>query len=77
MGKVLQGFEELEAALQVLCHLVYTPGFSCEISSPTLTSLVQAPPLSNLEVLQLPKSRPAATGALQDLKTPGHISFFS
>lgn len=25
MGKVLQGFEELEAALQVLCHLVYTP----------------------------------------------------
>lgn len=27
MGKVLQGFEELEAVLQVLCHLVYTPGF--------------------------------------------------
>lgn len=27
MGKVLQGFEELEAVLQVLSHLVYTPGF--------------------------------------------------
>lgn len=49
MGKVLQGFRELDLAPQVLCHLVYCPRVSAVRCQAPLWLLWSRVFLSNLE----------------------------